>query len=101
MTAPADSSIQTNVLPIDHTLFVFSFIFFSFFINNCNHSSLLRKCLKMKIFLLFTNIYSKINRNVVKTISPQHYLPMHIRENIDFRWQKPRQLPSAEENFEG
>ena len=28
-------------------------------------------------------------------------LPTHIRENIDFPRQKPRQLPSAEANFEG
>ena len=28
MTAPADSFVPTIVLPIDHTLFVFSFIFF-------------------------------------------------------------------------
>ena len=28
MTAPADSSILTKVLSIDHTLFILSFIFF-------------------------------------------------------------------------
>ena len=33
MTAPADSSIPTKVLSIDHTLLVFSFIFF---ISDCN-----------------------------------------------------------------
>ena len=26
-------------------------------------------------------------------------LPMHIRKNTDFLWQKPWQLPSAEANF--
>ena len=26
---------------------------------------------------------------------------MHIRENTDFPWQKPQQLPSAEANFDG
>ena len=34
--------------------------------------------------------------NVVKTI----YLPINIRENTDFSWEKPRKLPSAEANFE-
>ena len=28
-------------------------------------------------------------------------LLMHIREDIDFPWQKPWQLPSAEANLEG
>ena len=68
MTASADSSVQT----IDHTSFVFFFIFFSFIIDNCNYRSLLRNCVKMKIFKFFTNFHSKININVVKTISPRH-----------------------------
>ena len=69
MTAPADSSLTTKVLSIDHTLFFlfFLFLFFSFIIDNCNYGSLLRKCLKMKTFLFFT-VYSKININVVNTI---------------------------------
>ena len=70
MTAPADSCVLTKVLSVDHTLFVFSFIF-SFIIGNCNYGSLLRKCLKIKTFLLFTMVYSKININIVKTISPR------------------------------
>ena len=45
--------------------------FFSFIIDNCNYGSLHRKCLKMKIFLLFTIVYSKINIFVIKTILPQ------------------------------
>ena len=28
-------------------------------------------------------------------------LPMHIRENTDFPWEKPLKLPSAKANFEG
>ena len=28
-------------------------------------------------------------------------LLMHIREDTDFPWQKPRQLPSVEANLEG
>ena len=51
LTAPADSSVPTNVLSIDHILFIFSFIF-SFVIDNCSYGSLLRKSLKMKDFLL-------------------------------------------------
>ena len=44
--------------------------FCSFVIDNRSCGSLLRKCLKMRIFLLFTIVYSKININV-KTISPR------------------------------
>ena len=67
MTAPTGSSIPTKVLSIDHTSFVFSFIFFHFIIDNCNYRSLFRKSIKMKIFILFTVVYPKINMNVVKT----------------------------------
>ena len=56
------------------TLCLFFHSFFSFIIDNCNYGSLLRKCLKMKIFLLFTIVYSKININVVKTILPWQWL---------------------------
>ena len=55
----------------------------------------------MKIFLLFTIVYSKFNINVARTTSPRNNLPTHIRENTDFLRQKPRQLLSAEANFEG
>ena len=67
--------------------------FFPLINDNCNYGNLLRKCLKVNILLLFTIVYSKININVVNT--------MHITENTDFFRQKPRQLPSAEVNFEG
>ena len=57
MTAAAGSSIPTKVLYIDHT-FVHCFLhFFSFIIDNCNYGSLLRKCLKMKIFFTFYNSF--------------------------------------------
>ena len=85
MTAPADSSVSSKVLSIDHTLFVFSFIF-PFIIDNCNYGSLLKKCLKMEIFLLFAKVYSKININVVQIICLGSNLSMHIRENTDFLW---------------
>ena len=71
MTVPADSTVPIKVLSIDHTLFVFSFIFFSFILDNCNYGSLFRKCIKMKIFYFFTIVYPKINMSVVKTISPR------------------------------
>ena len=45
--------------------------FFSFIIDNCNYGSLFRKGIEMKIYLLFTIIYPKINTNVVKTILAQ------------------------------
>ena len=67
MTVPADSSLTTKVLSIDHTLFFVFFLLFSFIIDNCNYGSLLRKWLKMKTFLFFI-VYSKININVVKAI---------------------------------
>ena len=51
---------QPNFLSVDHSLFFPSL--FSFIIDNCNYGSLHRKCLKMKIFLLFTIVYSKINK---------------------------------------
>ena len=44
------------IFSIDHTLFVFSFIFF-IITDNCNYGSLLRKCLKIKIFSLFTIVF--------------------------------------------
>ena len=49
--------------------------FFNFFLHCSFHSafnygSSLRECIRMNIFLLFTMVYSKINRNFVKTIWP-------------------------------
>ena len=61
LTATADSSVPTKVLSIDHTFFVFSFIFFPIIIDNSHYVSLFRKGIKMKIFLLFTILYPKIN----------------------------------------
>ena len=55
----------------------FFFHFFSFIIDNCNYGSVLRKCLKMKNFLLFTIVFT-FYVNVVHTILP---LLMHIKEN--------------------
>ena len=70
---PADSSIPTKVLSIDHSFFrfflQFSLHFFPFIIHNCNFGSLFRKDIKMKIFLLFTIINPKINMNIVKFVS--------------------------------
>ena len=63
MTAPADSFFPTKVLSI-HQFFCFFLRFFSFIIDNCNCESLFRKGIRMKIFLLFTIIYPKINMNV-------------------------------------
>ena len=67
---------------------------FSFIIDNCNYRSLLRKCLKMKIFLLFTNIYSKINM-LLRKFCLGNNLPTHIQENIDFLRQKSWQLQNT------
>ena len=72
-TSPDDCSCwflryNQSFIHWSHCLFFSSL--FSFIFDNCNHGSLLRKCLKMKTFLLFTVVYSKVNINVVKTISP-------------------------------
>ena len=92
MTAPADSSVQTEGYPL---ITLCSFLhFISFIIDNCNYRSLLRKCLKMKIFLLFTNIYSKINM-LLRKFCLGNNLPTHIQENIDFPRQKSWQLQNT------
>ena len=87
MTALADS---LNVLSIDHNFLVCSFIFFPFIIDNCNYGSLFRKGMKMKILLIFTIIYQKININIIKKICPGNNLPTHSKENTDFPRQKLR-----------
>ena len=79
VTAPADSSVPTKVLSIDHTLFIFFPLFFCFIVDNFNYGSLLRKC-KNEDFLTFYI-------NVVKVVLAQQ-LPTHIKENTDFLWQK-------------
>ena len=105
MTAPTDSSVSTKVLSIDYTFFVFSFIFIIIIIiiivANCNDESLFITGIKIKIFLFFTIIYPKINIIVVKAICLGNNLPMHIRENAGFPWQKPQQLPSVKASFVG
>ena len=52
MTIPADSSVPTKVLFIDHTFSFFS-SFYPFIIDNCNYGSLFREGLKIKIFFHF------------------------------------------------
>ena len=71
ITAPADSSVPSKVFPLI-LCFCFFLHFFPFIIiDNCHYRSLFRKGIKMKIFLLFTIIYSNIITNIVKTISPR------------------------------
>ena len=55
----------------------------------------------MKTLLLLTIIYPKIKMNFLKQFCLSNNLPIHIRENTDFSWQKPQQLPSIKANFEG
>ena len=69
MIVPADSSVPTEISSIDHTFVFFPFIFYFSLLMIGIIGSLFRKGIKMKIFLLFTIIYLKINTNVVKTIS--------------------------------
>ena len=42
-----------------------------------------------------------MNMMLLRQLRLGNNLPMHIRENTGFLRQKPRQLPSAEANFEG
>ena len=42
-----------------------------------------------------------MNMMLLRQLRLGNNLPMHIRENTGFLQQKPRQLPSAEANFEG
>ena len=50
--------LHSNQSFIHWSTFVCFFLhFISFTIDNCNYESLLRKCLKMKIFLLFTIVF--------------------------------------------
>ena len=70
LTLLADSSVPTKVLFIEHSFFFFCLFFFLFLFGNCNYGNLLRKGIKIKIFLLFTIIYPKINIKVVRTILP-------------------------------
>ena len=59
---------QPKNFSMDH-FFRFFLLFFPFNIDNCKYGSLFRKCIKMKVYLLFTIIYPKTTMNTVKTIS--------------------------------
>ena len=89
MTATADSFFPTKVLSIDHTFVCFFLNFFLFIIDNCQYGSLLRKGIKMNIFLVFTIIYPNISM-MVRLSRLDNHLPTHFRENTDF----PRQFHS-------
>ena len=69
MTAPADSSIPTKVLSIDHTLLVFSFIFL--LVIAIQSREFTQKVTKNEednfTFYKFSSFYI----NVVETILPQ------------------------------
>ena len=94
MTAPLDSSVPTKVLSTDHTFSFFSFILFLLLLIIAIMGVCSRKCLKLKIFSLFTILYSKINVNL-RQFRLGNYLPMHIRENTDFS----RISSSEKDNF--
>ena len=64
-------TFQLRFYPMITPIFLYFPSYFAFIIDNYNYGSLLRKCLRMKIFLLFTTIYSKINMTVVQAISPR------------------------------
>ena len=68
-------------------------------IGNYNYWNSLSKCIKLKIFLVFTIIYSKLTWMLWKQFCLGNNLPTHIRENTDFSREKPQRLLSAEANF--
>lgn len=74
MTVPADSLVPPKVLFIGHNFFMFFFIFFLFFFSLLIIAiiGVSSESIKINIFLLFTIIDPKINKNVVQTISTQH-----------------------------
>ena len=53
----------------------------------------------MKIFLIFTIIYPKLTRLLLRQFRLGNNLPTHIRETTDFPRQKPRHLAMV--NFKG
>ena len=57
---------QPRFFPLIILFSCFPSFFLPFIVNNCNYGSLFRQGIKMKVFLLFTIIYPKINVNVVK-----------------------------------
>ena len=92
MTAPADCSIPTKVLSIDHT-FVILPLFFLFIIVNCNYGSLFRKCINRKVFLCFTVVYPKNSMNVIKTFTsaiicqcPLEKIQITLSKNLGNCW---------------
>ena len=61
----------------------------------CEKRKFAQKGYKNEDFLLFTNVYPKINM-LLRQFLLENNLPTHVRENIDFPWQ----MPSVEENLE-
>ena len=93
MTAPADSSVSTKVLSIDH--FSCLLHLFPFITDNCNYRRVFRKGTK-KIFYFLQKFIEKLTCMLLRKL-----LPTHIRENTDFPRLSRRQLPRAKANFEG
>ena len=93
MTAPADSSVSTKVLSIDH--FSCLLHLFLFITDNCNYGRVFRKGTK-KIFYFLQKFIEKLTCMLLRKL-----LPTHIRENTDFPRLSRRQLPRAKANFEG
>ena len=54
----------------------------------------------MKIFSTVSTI-QKLTRMLLRQFRLGNNFPTHIRQNTDFPWQKPRQLPNAKANLEG
>ena len=98
MTAPADSSVSTKVLSIDH--FSCLLHLFPFITDNCNYRRVFRKGTK-KIFYFLQKFIEKLTCMLLRKFCLGNNLPTHIRENTDFPRLSRRQLPRAKANFEG
>ena len=97
MTAPADSFIPTKVISIDRT---FSFIFFILLLIIAI-MVFTQKVSKKEEFFTSYNSRLFLTHILLRQFRLSNNLPMHIKENTDFLWQKPWQLQSAGVNFKG
>ena len=74
------------------TYFSFFSSYFAFIIDY-NYGSLLRKCLRMKIFFYFLQQFNqKLTWMLWRQFHLGNNLPTHARKNKDFSQQKPRHL---------
>ena len=79
--------------------FSFFLSLFPFIIDNCNYE-FVPKGYKNEDFYFLQLFTQKLTWMLSKQVRLGINLLTHIRENTDFPWQKPWQLPNAEANFQ-